>query len=288
MLFGILLSLLTGVSFIAVGAVYSYAGNRIRMTDAMLAYNWILVLALLPFCRTLTEAPWGLTALMAFTGAINIAAMLLLQKAMAAGNSGIAWAIGQSALVGPLVCGMIFFGERPSLWRTAGAVAIVAGMLLIGLSRPESGKPHGGRSWLKLAFGAFLILAAAQSLVTASSCWEYRMSGPDRAFCMSAGAAIALLAVKLARPKQIEFSRTMRITIGLLTGAGLASLLLTFAALDRLAKVSLAGIGYPIMLGSCIAGFALYSALALKEKINGTGWSAIAAIVCGILLLSLS
>ncbi len=288
MLFGILLSLLTGVSFIAVGAVYSYAGNRIRMTDAMLVYNWILVLVLLPFCRTLAEAPWGLTALMVFTGAINIAAMLLLQKAMAAGNSGIAWAIGQSALVGPLVCGMIFFGERPSLWRIAGAAVIVTGMLLIGFSRQESGKPHGGRNWLKLAFGAFLILAAAQSLVMASSCWEYRMSGLTRTFCMSAGGAAALLALKLVRPGRIVFDRVMIVTDVLLAGTGLAALLLTFAALDQLAKVSLAGIGYPIMLGSCIAGFALYSALALKEKISRIGWSAVAAIVCGILLLSLS
>jgi len=286
MFWGILLSLLTGVSFIAVGAVYSYAGNRIRMLDAMLVYNWVLVFLLLPFCGGLSDAPMKLTSLMVFAGAINIAAMLLLQKAMACGNSGVAWAVGQSALIGPFICGMLFFGEQPSLWRTAGALAIVAGMLLIGLSKQENGKPHSGRNWLKLAFGAFLILAAAQSLATASSCWVYRMSGSDRAFCMSAGAAVALLSFKLARPKRVEFSRTMRITVGLLTGVGLASLLLTFAALDQLAKVSLAGIGYPIMLGSCIAGFALYSALVLKEKIRPLQWVAIIAITFGIILLS--
>ncbi len=94
MLWGIILSLLTGVSFIMVGALYSYAGNRIRMIDAMLVYNWILVAVLLPFCRTIAAVPWGLSLLMVFTGAINIAAMLLLQKAMVSGNSGIAWAIG--------------------------------------------------------------------------------------------------------------------------------------------------------------------------------------------------
>ena len=167
---GILLSLLTGASFIAFGAIYSYGGNRFRMVDAMLVYNCLLTLILLLFCRALPVAPWELSALMVFTGAINIAAMLLLQKAMATGNSGIAWAIGQSTLVGPFLCGMFFFGEQPSLWRSAGASAIVAGMLLLGLSGPESSKAHGDRNWLKLAFGAFLILGAAQSLVTASSC----------------------------------------------------------------------------------------------------------------------
>lgn len=284
MLWGIILSLLTGVSFIMVGALYSYAGNQIRMIDAMLVYNWILVAVLLPFCRTIAAVPWGLSLLMVFTGAINIAAMLLLQKAMVSGNSGIAWAIGQSALVGPFICGMLFFGETPSLARIAGALTIVCGMLLLGFAK--SGARRAGSSWLKLAFGAFLILALAQSLVSASSCWSYPMSGLERACCMSFGGGAALLAVKLAQPKRIEFSRIMRIIIAMLAITGLASLLLTFAALDQLAKVSLAGIGYPIMLGSCIVGFALYSALALKEKIRPLQWGAIMAIVFGIILLS--
>ena len=114
------------------------------------------------------------------------------------------------------------------------------------------------------------------------------MPGPDRAFCMSGGAAVALLAVKAARSKRIVFDHVMIATAALLTAAGLTSLLLTFAALDQLAKVSLTGIGYPVMLGSCIAGFALYSAAVLKEKIHFVQWGAIMLIVLGVILLNFS
>ena len=63
---------------------------------------------------------------------------------------------------------------------------------------------------------------------------------------------------------------------------------MTFAALDQLAKVSLVGIGYPVMLGSCIAGFALYSTAVLKEKIHFVQWTAIMVIVLGVILLNFS
>ena len=110
--------------------------------------------------------------------------------------------IGQSALVGPFIYGMLFFGETPSLVRIAGALTIVCGMLLQGFAK--SGARRAGSNWLKLAFGAFLILAFAQSPVSASSCRSCPMSGLERACCISFDGSMAMLAAKLARLKRIE------------------------------------------------------------------------------------
>jgi multidrug transporter EmrE-like cation transporter len=50
-----------------------------------------------------------------------------------------------------------------------------------------------------------------------------------------------------------------------------------YRALDLLAGQNLAGMVYPLGVGTCIAGFALYSLLWLKERANP-------AIVSGVVL----
>ena len=58
-----------------------------------------------------------------------------------------------------------------------------------------------------------------------------------------------------------------------------------FLALDKLAAFSLAGLAYPVSLGSSIAGFALYSACVEKEKLSYRQAAGIISIIAGIFLL---
>ena len=95
---GVFLALVTGVLWIVVGIILRYAGNRIKMLDATLLYS----LLQLPFFLWLLDGVaefssanfWHLLGML-LAGVVNVWATLLLQKAMADGNSGVSWAIGQ-------------------------------------------------------------------------------------------------------------------------------------------------------------------------------------------------
>ena len=73
-----------------------------------------------------------------------------------------------------------------------------------------------------------------------------------------------------------------------LTTLGLVSQSTIFITVDRLSEAGAAGIGYPVMMGSCIALFFLYTTLVLKEKSSLGGKLAVAILVAGIFFLCFS
>ena len=297
MLSGILFALLTGVVFMLIGILFSYAGTRVDILTVMLLQN--LLLGVLFF---LGAVPDGFSremllpvAIMAVTGVINLLAMFALQKSMAIGNPGAAWAIAQSALVGPYLGALLFLGERPTVVRVAGIVLILGGMALLGISSKKSIDDAGQSAgkgkylWLLLAFAAFGLLVAAQYVVTASSQWSGEVGTALRAGAMSLGCVLFAGGVKAVR-RQFRFRpdrRTVICVVGL-TLLGLVSQSTTFITVDRLSEVGAAGIGYPIMMGSCITLFFLYTAIVLKEKSSICGKIAVAVLVAGIFSLCFS
>ena len=135
MLTGILFALATGLLFMLIGIVFSYAGTRVDILNVLLLQNLFLGILFLAAAVPggFSGAMWLPVAVMAATGAVNILAMFTLQKAMALGNPGAAWAIAQSALVGPYVGALLFLGERPTVARVTGIVLILGGMALLGV-----------------------------------------------------------------------------------------------------------------------------------------------------------
>lgn len=285
---GVFLALVTGVLWIVVGIILRYAGNRIKMLDATLLYS----LLQLPFFLWLLDGVaefssanfWHLLGML-LAGVVNVWATLLLQKAMADGNSGVSWAIGQSALVSSFVTGILFFGEEFSIIRCSGAVLIVCGMVVLGFSqRDPRSNVRSSRRWLWYAFAAFLLLCFAQATVAAGSNWQ--LSSGMRGALMTIGAIGFCVGRKYTSPERgFVFNKVMWVTVLGLAVVGLVSEMTNFIALDYLAEVNLSGIGYPLCLGSCIAGFALYSALVLREKTNPATWCGILLIVLGIFLM---
>ena len=296
MLTGILFALATGLLFMLIGIVFSYAGTRVDILNVLLLQNLFLGILFLAAAVPggFSGTMWLPVAIMAATGAVNILAMFTLQKAMALGNPGAAWAIAQSALVGPYVGALLFLGERPTVARIAGIVLILGGMALLGVCSKKSidagtGSGKGKYRWLLLAFLAFGLLVAAQYFVTASSRWSAEAGTPLRAGSLSLGSVLLAAGVKAARRQyRFRFDRRTVICVAGLTTLGLVSQSTIFITVDRLSEAGAAGIGYPVMMGSCIALFFLYTTLVLKEKSSLGGKLAVAILVAGIFFLRFS
>ena len=62
---------------------------------------------------------------------------------------------------------------------------------------------------------------------------------------------------------------------------------LQYPSMDTLAKHGAGSLSYPLLVGSCVVGFSLYSKLFLKEKMTPLQWGALASCLAGIILICL-
>lgn len=296
MLTGILLALATGLVFMFIGIVFSYAGTRVNMLDVLFFQNLFLTIVFLAFALPIVFSFSMLLPIlvMAIAGAVNVWAMLTMQKSMALGNSGVSWAIAQSAFVGPYLGSLLFLGEAPTLPRVAGVTLILGGMAMLGIFSKksidaQSNSGQGKYRWLMLAFLAFGLLVVAMYCVTASSYWSVKIDTALRSGSMTFGALLFVVGVKAAHQKyRFQLNRRAVVSILGLTTLGLGAQSIIFFTVDALSQAGAAGIGYPVINGSCITLYFLYSTLVLKEKNSLGGKLAVASLVTGILLLCFS
>lgn len=66
-----------------------------------------------------------------------------------------------------------------------------------------------------------------------------------------------------------------------------ASCFLFYKGLDLLAGSGAGGLGYPVAIGVCVAGFSLYSLLFLKEKFARLSLGGLIAVCLGIIIITL-
>jgi multidrug transporter EmrE-like cation transporter len=302
MLQGLVFTLITGLLWAAIGVAYSVMARR-RMSfftvmgpafSITAALAWLVVPDHRVLASGAVERLGLLAAVMAGSGAITVCAMGCLQAAMRRGHHGACWAVGQSALVAPYLCGVLLFHE-PLVWqRTLGVALILASLVAFGRARTEAipgtrsttnMSPESG-GWFGLAIGALALLAVSQSLTTLPSHWD---GWSDAAhlrvplFFTGLGGGYAAAAV---------FAGTMPGKAELLVAAslvamGLPSHFCLYQAMDCLKPVQMVGAVYPLAVGTCILGFALYSLLVLKEKTTTFHIAGLAVGLTGIVLLSL-
>ena len=290
MIFATFLLLLLGALFMAVGILYKRLPDSVRSEDVMFWYSLISLFCLLPavLCSgTMKSIPPVWLAGLSLIGSCNIFGMLLLQTAMKRGNSGVAWALTQSALIGPFLIGMFFFGEKHSVWGISGLCLVLFGMICqaerkAGRSSPIPCRIH----YLFLAWCAFLCCTISQTVLTISCYSKSQMSGVDKTFLLTLGAVCGLLVFKQTRSgKFFDLSGKMIFYAVILAFFSLGSMLTLFLALDRLALYSRAGLAYPVSLGCCIAAFTLYSAFIEKERLKKLQILGLISIITGIFLL---
>ena len=297
MFFGLLFSLLTGTVWIFTGIFFHTVAKRGLSIFNICIMTNLSALLLAPVLLTKTgdllegllpPPGAGYVFFVLAAGFLNMSGSLFLQRAMACGKSGTAWALGQSALIVPFLSLSLIFGETPGFWKSLGISCVIAGMLLLTRGSGKTGKKSAspeteGKSGIPLAIAAFFLLGAAQSMTASTGHLSYADPGNLRPLLTLGGSFTALLFGKiLLRDSGFSMTRFSWLLAFLMSLANLLALFPPFLAIDALAKADSGVLFFPAAVGSCIAGYTLYSILVLKEKSNKLLLLGIAAILSGI------
>jgi len=297
MIFGILLLVATGASWVVTGAVIGGAARRnlsVGMVQAGSALVTVAVsLAVLffrpdPACGFQIRF-WTMASIFG-SGFINYFVLLLMGRAMKTGPNGIVWAIVQSALIFPFLVGVIGFGVALTPMRGVGLLAIIAALAFFGLARDNRIQ---GRNWKWAALASLLLAGINQNLSNLPSYFPEAaaVGSVSRSLASSFGTFLAFLAVNWrtlpARCGELKNPLVWRY-IGWLAGSGIvAGYLLMYRGLNLVAEAGAGAVSYPVLVSSCIVSFTLYSTVVLKEKLKLVQLGGLGLALAGILLITL-
>ncbi|MEI6073007.1 MAG: hypothetical protein WCS31_14535 [Verrucomicrobiae bacterium] len=301
MIAGILIAIGTGLSWTIVGIVMTRISRHGLNAKQYFGLNSLfsLIFSLLSISSYKEFAEAGgwhantsLCLLMVAAGAFNVAGLLALQRAMKLSHKGIAWSIGQSAIVLPFLAGILIFGQKGTYSQYAGGLLILGGMSIPSLLRKQAAPGSGANHkclWLFLALAAFFLLGVSQTLTSTPSYWKGWLDhGNMRPALLYAGGFVASIALCLSeRVNLFAWDKRTWLYAAGMAGLNMISIKLTFFSLDRLSASGVGSIGYPLLVGSCIAGFSLYSLLIIKEVSHPLNWVALAMTLAGIAAMTI-
>ncbi len=301
MMIGISMLVATGLMWVAIGAVIGGAGRNGVPVGAMQTASALLILVVgtVLICvlpgREVSASVRFWTMLSVFgSGFLNYFVLDLMGRAMRNGPNGIVWALIQSALVFPFLVGVIVFGTRLTPARGIGLAAIVASLLAFGLARESGSGSAGSGSWKLAAFGSFLLAGFNQNLsnlpsyfpeaAAVGSVWR-TMAG--QAGVVSAFLLFGLRAERKRTPHLFHSARLWRSAMVLAGVSLVSSFCLLYNGLDRVARAGAGAIGYPVVVGSCIVGFSIYSCVVLRERLRPLSLAGVVSGTAGIVLITL-
>ncbi len=225
----------------------------------------------------------------ALAGAVNGGAAILIVESMRRGHNGMSMALVQSAMVVPFLASVLIWREAVHWSGWIGVGCVLAAIAAMALQREQRNREtEASASWLPVVLLAFCILGAAQTLFSVSSRWEadgwrdvanLRPAVALTAACLT-HVAFSLLTRRRPGRETLRFA-LVYVVLALLAFKGL------FLTLDRMAGVGLAGLVFPIGVGTLVTAFTLYSALWLREPFTRLTRIALAFALGGVLLLAL-
>lgn len=296
MLQGIALVFLTGLSWSAVGVVYSHVARRrldlfaVKGVQTVLGavFAWIFIAD----WPVLLDGPpprlGALAGVMVCSGALSGIAVIVMQKAMRAGHHGVVWTMGQSAMVFPFIYGVAAFGEEAPLRRCAGVAFVLASLVLFGLKRRSVAPAKGEASglWFPLAMLTFLLLGAHQSLATTPAHWKgWEDAARMRVPLSTLGVALVYVVPTVSRR---AWPDRKSLVFGLiLLAIAVPTQVVFYKGMDALRPHRMVSLAFPLAVGTCIVVFALYSALVLRERVTGASVAGILMGTAGLALISL-
>lgn len=330
MAIGLLLAVLTGLSWVVTGAVVGLVerhgrptGQLLAVRSALLLVTSLLLLAagsvLRPHAALFTLClEWRPALLMASWGALSYIMAVFMGRAMACGPNGAAWTIVQSGFVFPFAMGIALGNTAVTSVRLAGLGLVLAGVVFGGMAKagrdggahaaqsPQTDVTPPRRAWLVPALLGFVFCGANQCAVNLVSYLppDARPAQPERiswgalgmlaaAIVHSALASRSSLATHhsslrcVAPPRRAPLSFLVKVAAAEAAVWLFAGLFLLYNALDRLQAAGLAAIASPIMVASCLAGFLIYGAIALRERPNLYQSLGILCSLGGIALLAM-
>ena len=323
MVLGIVFAILTGLSWVLVGAVVGLAEKRRCGTERQQLVTSLLAVAIAGLAYA--AGPFLLpgsdifrfggdlrgAGAMALCGFLNFWMILAMGRAMARGPNGPVWTITQSGFVFPFALGVISGNTRFSWTLATGLALVIANTAVTGLcgkkdegGSADAGSPPGVRGrhfpgWLPLALLAFFFCGMNQcaALLVAYLPVEARPKDLERFLWLYGGIFIGWLFHAAWRrlwdgPPQrdpalrAKYAYLMKIC-GISTVIAFAvCLFFNFKAIDLLTDANAGAIAYPLMVVSCFLGFAVYGRAVLRERLTPLQRVAFAAGIAGIILLS--
>ena len=293
MALGILFAILTGLSWVVSGAVVGLAEKRgcgtsrqqliggalkAAITLAVLAAGVALRPGAAAFSLRSDMQSFLLTVLCGF---MNYWGAVCMGRAMLRGPNGIVWTIVQSGFIFPFALGVALRNTPLTAANAAGAVCVMAGVVCCGKAKGSGHEPRDGASWLAPALAGFALCGATQcaQCLAAMGPHETRPSALLRILFELTGAFCAIIPHRLwlwhrnravAAPADPDLGAKYRFLLKICSihaaiffAAGFWWL---YNALDRLEAAGLIAVANPLMLASCLVGFTIYGAVALRER----------------------
>lgn len=305
-LFGILALIIVGSSWCGVGLVMGHAPKKgvepslVQLLGGIVSLLAGTVIFFGTSCTTTaTLKVILLTGLTSFTAAIvNFCMLQLLSKAMQNGPNGVIWSMTQSSLLIPFLTGIIFFNVAFTLTRCMGIIALLFALLFFGLAKNNKPKGEKNNIWKYQAMGCFFLAGTTQTLSSLPSYFPEAREVPSilRAMAGASGSFLMAISYNLARmtpEHKAKIFASFRkpilwIYVGVLQFFGLIfAYTLLYPGMDVLGKNNMGAISYPLLVGSCIASFAIAGKFLLKEDF--TFWQILALSFCfgGLFLICL-
>ena len=167
------------VALLVGGAALAHAAWNIDMKRAGTSGTPFIAVTLL--IGVIVFAPFGVTALVtgppptpvwfglvAGSAALQLGYFLLLQRAYRLADVGVVYPLARG--VGPLlsvIAAVIVLGERPGAIALAGALLVVAGVVVIGLAGSRQHDADAPRRWRGIRYGA-----AVGAVIAAYTLWD--------------------------------------------------------------------------------------------------------------------
>ena len=306
MLFGIFALIVSGMSWVLVGAVMGAAPKKNVSAAAVQLYGalvailvGVILLLVLPGSTHPLEIiknwNWFLAAYLV-SGFTNCIGMSLMSDAMQKGPNGIVWTIIQSAMIYPFAIGIIFFDVHGSLIRYCGMAVILTALLLFGLGKDNKVSTATSGNWKLPAFLGWLVIGVQQNMHILPSYFEAgrAISPIARAIFTSAGIMVcALLMMCFIRQQRAPVRESFAnkyfwiFVFGLQSVGLTVTYLLQFPGIDAMAKHGLGNASYPVMVSSCLIAFFMYSTIFLREKVRAISVAALLCCLAGIVMICL-
>ena len=291
MLNGMLLLLGTGICWAGLAAVVAAGRSRHAPIVLVQPFSAILVLVFtgwtfFPSGGMLRagSAFYTQTACLIAAGAANYFMLILVQKAMESGRSGVVWAFTQSSMICPFLMGIVIFGEHPAPGKIGGILFILTALGIFASAKKSAEKSSG--KWLTASLCAFALAGTAQCFASLPSyCQLEGMTAMRRMLLTQTGIVLAfLLDCPFRKPTGLR-ERNVWLFSACFGGLNLCALLCFYNGLNLLANAKCASAGYPAAQGISIALFFLCTARRNKEK--PAAWAAMILLCTGILLFAL-
>lgn len=297
--FGIISLVLVGASWCLVGAIagkvpkLGYSMETLFLTGSAFAMLLIGCVCTVTGIGKCEPVPLLLTSIAFFLGGAGCFFQgVAMSRAMQCGPNGIIWAIIQSAMIFPFIFGVTFYNVKLNILRIAGIILMLAALIMFAFAKDNSKKASG--SWQLWTFCALLVVGIEQVVTSIPFYYQETkgISSMFNIFSMMFGYFISSITVMLFKTEYFtELKNVVRkksfwiYSMALLPLAALIAIILQLPGMRAMADNNLGAMSFPILVGSCITAFTLYSAIILKEKFKIIDLTALLSCIAGQILL---